>query len=161
MTAPRYFVTCILAIVLVSSAVPSSALNKEQEREMDRTVKLTMAELTVEARAALEKKYPQENWEAYHFPKFVFTSNAVEAGYKIAVKYPELLSKLPCYCFCDTMGHRNLAYCFLKDGKPEGGYDDHASQCNICYGEAMFAFLWTELGATDKDILEKLKKVFE
>jgi hypothetical protein len=35
------------------------------------------------------------------------------------------------------------------------------SHRNICYGEVMFAFLWTELGATDKEILEKLKKGFE
>ena len=121
---------------------------------------MTLAELSVQGKALLNKKHSQENWEAYHFPKFVFTSSAVKTGYKIAVKNPDMLSKLPRYCFCNTMGHQSLAYCFLKDGKLGDGYDDHASNCNICYGEAMFAFLWTDLGATDKDILEKLKEVF-
>jgi hypothetical protein len=90
-------------------------------------------------------------------------------GYRVAVVEPSLLGKIdpqaidqgiPCYCFCDAMGHRDLLACFLKGGKLDNGYDDHASGCNICYGQAMLAFLWQDAGATHEEILAGLKVKF-
>lgn len=128
----------------------------------DRIFSLKMAELTQESADLLEKRYPDEDWDGYRFPKFVFTSEAVETGYRIAVKEPELLKPIPCYCFCDEMGHRNLLHCFLKGGKLGGKYDDHAVTCNICYGQAMLAFLWKhKAGAGDAEILDGMEKKFE
>jgi hypothetical protein len=100
---------------------------------------------------------------------FVFTSESVEVGYKIAVKESELLGNpdiavkeqsIPCYCFCDAMGHKSLLHCFWKEGKAGGEFDDHAAGCNICYGQAMFAFLWKNLGASDQEILKGMEKKF-
>jgi hypothetical protein len=58
------------------------------------------------------------------------------------------------------MGHRDLLACFLKDGKLNNGYDDHASACNICYGQAMIAFLWQDAGASHEEILAGMKVKF-
>jgi hypothetical protein len=149
-------------------------MDETQQKEFDRILNLPMAELTSEAVQVLDKKYPKEDWDSYNFPAYVYTNDSVELGYKIAVKEhdflgglkaeekkPGLLGKVSCYCFCDFMGHKNLLHCFWKDGKIGGKFDDHAAYCNICYGQAMLAFLWNELGASDEEIIKGMEKKFE
>lgn len=150
--------TLCLPLLIAVLATPAIAVDRQ---EFDRILQLKMEDLTAEASALLEKKYPDEDWDAFRFPKFVFTSDPVETGYRIAVKEPDVLRKIPCYCFCDTMGHKTLLDCFLKDGEAGGAYDDHAVACNICYGQAMLAFLWKNAGASDEEIREGMEKKFE
>jgi hypothetical protein len=38
--------------------------------------------------------------------------------------------------------------------------NDHAVNCSICYGQAMLAFLWKNLGATDSEILLGMERKF-
>lgn len=163
----KIFILAVTACLLVPYT--TLGMDKRQQREFDRIAELKMTDLTQEAASLLEKKYPDENWDAWNFPTFVFTSEAVEIGYKIAVKEPELLGNpdlsakdqgIPCYCFCDAMGHKSLLHCFLKEGKVGGEFDDHASGCNICYGQAMLAFLWKNLGASSQEILKGMAERF-
>jgi hypothetical protein len=158
-------------IMLTSLLVPfaASAMDAKQQQEFDRIAGLKMADLTRESAALLGKKYPAEDWDKWRFPDYVFTNESVEVGYKIAVKEPELLGNsditvkeqgIPCYCFCDSMGHKSLLHCFWKKGTVGGKFDDHASSCNICYGQAMLAFLWKNLGASDQEILKGMEKRF-
>lgn len=162
----------LLAAGFMLLAPPAFSLDARQEAEFERIRNLKMTELTRESAALLERKYPGEEWERYDFPAFVFSSDAVEIGYRIAVKEPALLGNadiavkgsdlsIPCYCFCDAMGHKNLLYCFWKEGTPGGEFDDHAAGCNICVGQAMLAFLWKDLGASDEEILKGMEKKFE
>ena len=153
--------SCILTLVLVSVGLSTQvfAMDRNQEEEFTRILKMPLTELTEYARNTLKKRYPEESWAAYRFPDYVFTNDSAETGYKIAVKRPELLAKFPCACACNLAGHKNLLDCFLKNGKP-GAYDKHASFCTICYTQAMLAFLWAELGATDHEMLEGMKKRF-
>lgn len=157
----------LLSLVLT---VPAWSMDAAQQEHFDSILNMSMAKLTAASEELLEKKYPDEDWDKYDFPSFVFTSDSVEAGYKIAVKEPDLLGQsnlknkgvvIPCYCFCDAMGHDNLLYCFLKEGKLEAGFDDHASGCNICYGQAMQAFLWNDLGATHDEIIAGMEKKYQ
>ena len=159
-----------LLVLFAVLGAPAFAQNTDRQKDFDRIMNLSMADLTDQAARLLEKKYPDEDWDAFDFPTFVFTSDSVEVGYKIAVKEPELLGNpdiavkeqgIPCYCFCDAMGHKSLLHCFWKDGKPRGKFDDHAAGCNICYGQAMLAFLWKDLGASEKEILQGMEKKFE
>ncbi len=115
--------------------------------------------LTSRAKVSLDKRYPGESWERHKFPKFVCISEDVQTGYKIAAKNPELLAKFPCYCFCEGMRHKNLSYCFLEKGVAEGKFDDYASTCNICVAQAMMAFLWNEIGATEAEMQKGMKEV--
>ena len=137
-------------------ATPASAAEM-QEKEFQ-AVKRNMhfKDLAERSKAVLEKKYPQEQWEKYKFPKYVYINDAVLASYKIAVKEPDLLAKFHCYCFCEEMGHKNLAYCFLKHGVL-GQFEEHASGCNTCDAEAMQVFLWTELGVPTAKIAQGLE----
>ena len=147
----------LLAFVL---SLGNSAFSSEKDPGFQKIKDMNIRELTVAAKETLNKKYPGENWEQYHFPKYVYTNEAVQAGYKIAVKESALLAKFPCYCFCGEMGHKNLAHCFLKNGVP-GKFDDHASECNICYTQAMKAFLWNEQGAHEDEMQKAFKELYE
>lgn len=163
-----FFIAILFSIFAL--AIQSWAMDTNQKKEFDHILGLGLDELTAAAEKLLEKKYSDEDWDKYNFPTFVFTSTAVEVGYKIAVKEPGLLGQanikdkkavIPCYCFCDAMGHDNLLYCFLKKGTLSEGYDDHASGCNICNGQAMQALLWNELGATHDEIIAGMEKKYQ
>lgn len=131
-----------------------------KNEDFNKIAKMNAKELMVKTKEVMDTKYPQENWETYKFPKFVFVHEAVTLGYKISVKEPQLLASLPCYCLCDVMGHKNLLYCFLEKGVIGGNFDDHASTCNICITEAMRAFLWKNIGATEAEMLKALKEIY-
>jgi hypothetical protein len=150
----------LLSIFLFGLGSVGAAFSSEKEKEFRNIGKMGVKELTSVSKTALEKKYPAEDWEKYKFPKYVYTNDAVQNGYKIAVKEPQLLAKFPCYCFCEEMGHKNLAYCFLEQGVV-GKFDDHASTCNICYTQAMRAFLWNELGVTEEEMKKVMKEIYD
>lgn len=162
------FLTVLISVSLFTPGV-AFCLDEHQQTEFDRILQLKIADLAREAGLLLKKKYPDEDWNAYRFPSFVFTSEAVEVGYKIAAKEPQSLGgteiavkeqRLPCYCSCEAFGHKSLLHCFWQEGKVGGKFDDHAADCVICYGQAMLAFLWKNLGASDADIIKGMEKKF-
>ncbi len=150
-----------LIFVLVLTVIfEGTALSEVNEREFKDIGKMDLKQLASKAKIGLEKKYPGEDWENYKFPKFVYISEPIQVAYRIAVKEPQLLAKFACYCFCESMGHKNLSYCFLQKGTV-GKFDDHASTCNICVAQAMMAFLWEEIGATEAEMQKGMKDVYE
>ncbi|MCL5027032.1 MAG: PCYCGC domain-containing protein [Chloroflexi bacterium] len=79
-----------------------------------------------------------------NFPAFVYSSSSSLEGYRIAVRMPEVLEKMPCYCGCGkTNNHHSLKECFIK---PDGSYDDHASGCDVCVKEAVDVDNWHRQG---------------
>ncbi len=157
MRSSKVFLSFFVLWFLFVWAMPVCAA--DQEKEFQNISKMHLKDLAERSKAVLEKKYPGEQWEKYKFPKYVYINDAVLAGYKIAVKEPELLAKFPCYCFCEEMGHKNLSYCFLKNGAP-GQFEEHASGCNTCDAESMQVFLWNELGVPTARILQGLKQTY-
>lgn len=153
------YLALILLILLAGLSIPALAMDKKQEKEFHRVSRMSLDELTEYAKTALEKRYSGEKWGDHRFPDYVFTNESTEAAYKVAVKRPELLAKIHCYCPCEAIGHKNLLHCFFKNGEPEV-FDKHAAFCTICYGEALLAFVWAELGATDQEIIEGMKKKY-
>ncbi|MGH9520962.1 MAG: CYCXC family (seleno)protein [Terriglobales bacterium] len=63
--------------------------------------------------------------------------------YEIAAKIPGVLNQMPCYCYCERMGHKSLHSCF------EG---DHAAHCDVCMKEAVYAYQQTKLKKTPAQI---------
>ena len=64
-------------------------------------------------------------------------------AYEIAAKIPGVLNQLPCYCYCERMGHKSLHSCF------EG---EHAANCDVCMKEAFYAYEQTKLKKTPAQI---------
>ncbi len=88
------------------------------------------------------------------FPSFVYTSDqslrAYETAIKIAIKSPEVLPVIPCYCGCgEFSGHKNLKDCFFKD---DGSLNDHAAFCDVCDREVLDVAKWEEEGYSLKKI---------
>ena len=152
-------IAIILALVLFTLS-EGTVFPSDHQKEFNEIGKMDLNQLTSRAKAALDRKYPGEDWGKYKFPKYVYISDAVQTGYKIAVKTSELLAKFQCYCFCGPMGHKNLAYCFLEKGEAKGIFDDHASGCNICVTQAMTTFLWNEIGATEAEMQKAMKEIY-
>ncbi|GAB4258880.1 MAG: hypothetical protein Kow0092_06720 [Deferrisomatales bacterium] len=147
-------------LLALTAALPAAALGDEVGDGIRATLALSTRSLARRARAALERKYPDEDWGAYGFPRYVFTNEPTTTAYRIAVKEPATLVAATCACFCDEMGHTTLTHCFLKDGRPTSGFDDHAAGCNICVRQALLAFLWAELGADHAEIRQAMRDAF-
>jgi len=60
-------------------------------------------------------------------------------AYELASKIPAVIHQMPCYCFCDRMGHKSLHSCF------EG---THGAQCDICMKELYFVYGQKKKGQT-------------
>jgi hypothetical protein len=58
----------------------------------------------------------------------------VRDAYRFAIANPEVLTKIPCYCGCGTMGHQHTLDCYIKAFRPNGSieFDNHAAGCGIC-----------------------------
>ncbi|MBI4165537.1 MAG: hypothetical protein HY508_07370 [Acidobacteria bacterium] len=52
------------------------------------------------------------------------------ASYRVAGEIPQVLMQLPCYCWCDRIGHKSLLDCFVND---------HGEYCGICQDSALWA----------------------
>jgi len=59
---------------------------------------------------------------------------AVQEAYRFAVANPDVLSQIPCYCGCGSMGHTSNLACFVADRSSDGSvtFDEHALGCSIC-----------------------------
>ncbi|MDR3748833.1 MAG: CYCXC family (seleno)protein [Acidobacteriota bacterium] len=64
-------------------------------------------------------------------------------SYEIAAKIPAVLSQVPCYCYCDRVGHNSLHSCFETT---------HGAHCGICMKELFYAYEQTKLKKTPAQI---------
>lgn len=70
-------------------------------------------------------------------------------AYAVARQIPQVLDGLYCHCDCSKhLGHRSLLTCFTGE---------HASQCDICMGEAMLAARMSAAGSS----LDQIRKAID
>ena len=58
----------------------------------------------------------------------------VQSAYQFAVTNPDILTQLPCYCGCGSMGHTSNYACYIAGENSDGSiiFDNHALGCSIC-----------------------------
>lgn len=78
-----------------------------------------------------------------------FSDASTSAAYRAAREIPEVLAQQPCYCRCHRMGHRSLLDCFAST---------HASDCDICLKEALFALQEHHQGKTARQIRDGINR---
>jgi hypothetical protein len=66
-------------------------------------------------------------------------------AYELATKIPGVIHQLPCYCYCERIGHKSLHTCFESD---------HGAHCGICMQEVYYAYQQTKLKKTPAQIRE-------
>lgn len=82
-------------------------------------------------------------------PSYAYTSPVTLKAYKYATEHPDLLEQIPCYCGCGGhSGHRFLRDCYIHD---DWTYDEHASFCDVCVGEAIKVQEYLASGKTLKE----------
>lgn len=64
-------------------------------------------------------------------------------AYELAAKIPGVINQLPCYCYCERIGHKSLHTCFESD---------HGAHCGICMKEVFYAYQQTKLKKTPAQI---------
>lgn len=64
-------------------------------------------------------------------------------AYELAAKIPGVINQLPCYCYCEKIGHKSLHTCFESD---------HGAHCAICMREVYYAYQQTKAGKTPEQI---------
>ncbi len=71
-------------------------------------------------------------------------------AYETAVRIPELLPLIPCYCGCgEAHGHQNLKDCFFRE---DGSLNDHGAFCEVCDLEVIDVAAWQAEGFTAEEI---------
>lgn len=70
-------------------------------------------------------------------------------AYELASKVPGVISQLPCYCYCERIGHKSLHTCFESD---------HGAHCGICMKEVYYAYQQTKLKKTPAQIRDGIIK---
>ena len=80
--------------------------------------------------------------DAFQYP---FQAHA----YELAAKIPDVLNQLPCYCYCERIGHKSLHTCFEST---------HGAHCGICMKEVFFAYEQTKLNKTPAQIRASIIK---
>jgi hypothetical protein len=70
-------------------------------------------------------------------------------AYELAAKIPNVINQLPCYCFCERIGHKSLHTCFETA---------HGAHCGICMKEAYYAYQQTKLKKTPAQIRDGIIK---
>lgn len=70
-------------------------------------------------------------------------------AYELAAKIPNVIHQMPCYCYCDRMGHNSLHSCF------EGS---HGAECGTCLKELYYAYDQTKKKKTPAQIRQGIIK---
>lgn len=75
----------------------------------------------------------------------------VQQVYEFAARHPEVLQYVPCYCGCQSIGHKGNHECFVKRRAADGRvleWEPHGSGCAVCVDVARDAMLMFNSGAT-------------
>ncbi len=88
-------------------------------------------------------------------PYYARASPAIQEAYQFAVDNPEALNGVNCYCGCMQHPHdgrihsRGLLDCFMK---PDGSFEQHAANCDMCIRDALTVKSLTEQGLSKEQI---------
>ena len=79
----------------------------------------------------------------------------IRDAYIFAAQNPQVLDYVPCYCGCETRGHKRNADCFVQSRNPDGSvreWDTHGMACIVCIDVARDAMQMRASGARVVDI---------
>ena len=79
----------------------------------------------------------------------------VRDAYIFAAQRPDILEYVPCFCGCETAGHKRNADCFVASRNDDGSvreWDTHGMACTICVDVARDAMQLSASGASTDDI---------
>ncbi len=75
--------------------------------------------------------------------------------YEFAGRRPDILEFVPCFCGCETAGHRANSHCFVQSRNTDGtveAWEPHGMGCAVCIDVARDSMQMHASGATVRDI---------
>jgi len=90
-----------------------------------------------------------------NLPSYANSHPLIKSAYTFAVENPKSLNGVNCYCGCMQHVHdgrlhsRGLLDCFKN---PNGNFDQHASQCDMCIKDALKAKQMEQEGKSKEEI---------
>ena len=75
--------------------------------------------------------------------------------YEFAGRRPDVLEFVPCFCGCESAGHRANAHCFVQSRNADGSvaaWEPHGLGCAVCIDVARDSMQLTASGATVDDV---------
>jgi hypothetical protein len=89
-------------------------------------------------------------------PVYAKRTAEVKSAYQYSLEDVQLLNKLPCYCNCHQLGHKNVHDCFIRRMKDNGRavFNKHGSDCGICYSIVLEAKQLKKEGKKNLEIRE-------
>ncbi len=75
--------------------------------------------------------------------------------YEFAGRNPDILEFVPCFCGCETAGHRANSHCFVQSRHADGSveaWEPHGMGCAVCIDVARDSMQMHASGATVRDI---------
>jgi hypothetical protein len=108
MSRKYFFIPSLLIMMIASLLITSCGKPENQSIDM-----------------ALMEQMPSEIQSA---------PEVVRSAYQFAVTNPDVLTQLPCYCGCGSMGHTSNYACYIAEENSDGAiiFDNHALGCSIC-----------------------------
>lgn len=79
----------------------------------------------------------------------------VRDAYHFAAQNPDVLEFVPCFCGCETAGHKANADCFVQSRNPDGSvrsWDTHGMACTVCVDVARLSMQLRASGASVRDV---------
>ena len=78
----------------------------------------------------------------------------VQQAYQFASANPDVMTQIPCYCGCGSMGHISNYSCYVSSVGADGSitYDNHALGCSICVDITQDAMRMLKDGKTVPEI---------
>lgn len=75
--------------------------------------------------------------------------------YEFAGRRPDVLEFVPCFCGCESAGHRANAHCFVQSRNADGSvaaWEPHGLGCAVCIDVARDSMQLTASGASVDDV---------
>jgi hypothetical protein len=124
------------------------------------------AQSRVPARQRALVPHPQTHLPPLHLPNIdprllPRPPEVIQTTYRFAAEHPEVLSYIPCYCGCDTSGHRSSEDCFVKSRSKNGDvteWNDHGIACAMCIAVAERAKQMCDKGAPLSDVRADIER---
>ena len=91
-------------------------------------------------------------------------AEVITEAYAFAARNPDVLEFVPCFCGCETAGHRGNADCFVKSRNADGSvkaWDTHAMGCAVCIDVAHDAAQLHRSGAAVRDVRAAIEAKYE
>ena len=87
----------------------------------------------------------------------------VREVYLFAARHPEVLEYVPCFCGCETRGHKRNADCFVRERNADGtvrAWEEHGMACIACVDVGRTAMQMYASGARVSDIRDEIERQY-